>query len=531
VKNKGLVAAIVGALVLGGIAFAAVRFVLRSSEDSAIELVPAESFAYGNVFFRPSNGQKMAIEDILEAAGQDPDETTGALTELIDRGLEQCDATFEDDVDPYLGKQAAFFFLTPEDAEEQPDGAFLVDTENEDGVRDLIEKCIDTLEIDAEPEDRNYKGFDYDFYEQEESAVGFVNNFMVFGTEVGFKSAVDTAEGADSLASSEAYLDVREKVNEDNLVFFYLDFGPFMELAEQSGQLTEEDRRALQLFGDAFEKSYAYSFFATSRGFVFESASPWPAQGSLAPAMKVLEAETHLEDLPEDAWLAFGIPEIGRLAAVVYETAAVFDPAGAQSGIEEFEEASGLGFNTHIVDGLRGGRLFVDNGIGPATRGALILETTDEDVGREIVDALRALAEQEGTLPLPLTLEGYDQGFTIVDPSSPAPVHLVVDGARIVAGFGDEATLAVLEGDESLAESPVFQDARDLLGEGYEPYLFVDLNVVVDAFDAFVAPSIPDYPQDRIGPITDALSHLTVGTKRDGDYVLQRMVIGAEQED
>jgi hypothetical protein len=173
----------------------------------------------------------------------------------------------------------------------------------------------------------------------------------------------------------------------------------------------------------------------------------------------------------------------------------------------------------------------VDNGIGPGTRGAVILETSNEGVAQDIVDALRQLALDEGTPPLPLTLEGYDQGFTIVDPSAPDEGHVVVDGNRIVAGFGDDATRAALETEEPLAESEVFQDARDLLGDGYEPYLFVDLNVVVNAFDTFVAPSIPNYPRDRIGPITDALSHLTIGAKRDGDYVLQRMVIGAEQEE
>jgi Protein of unknown function (DUF3352) len=530
-KNKTMLLVIAGVLALSGIAFAAVRFVFRASEDNAIELVPENSFVYGNVFFRPSNAQKMAIEDILEAAGQDPDETESAFIDLIDRGLEECNARFEDDVDPWLGKQAAFFFTSPEDSGEDPDGAFLVAVDDEGAARDFIDKCREVLDVGDDPESRSYKGFDYDLYADDATAFGFVNGFMLVGTEDGFKEAVDTAEGGDSLAESKKYRDVRDRVNEDNLVFFYADFGPLFEFAEDAGEITEEDRRALELFEGTFDSPYAFTMFATSRGLVFESASPWPTDGPLAPLLEIFEADTGLDDLPADAWLALGIPEVGRLAGAVYETAAQVQPAEAQAAIEEFENTSGLSFQEHIVDGLRGTRLFVDNGIGPGTRGAVVIETSGEDVARDLVDAFRRVALSEGTPPLPLTLEGYDVGFTVVDPSAPDEGHVVVDGNRIVAGFGDEATLSALEGDEPLAQSEVFQDARVLLGDGYEPYVFVDLNVVVGAFDAFVAPTIPDYPRDRIGPITDALSHLTVGVKRDGDYVLQRLVIGTEQEE
>jgi Protein of unknown function (DUF3352) len=529
-KNKTLIAALIGAVVLGGIAFAAVRFVFRPSEDNAIELVPEDSFAYGNVFFRPSNGQKMAIEDLLEAAGQTPDETQGAVIDLIDRGLDECDANFEEDVDPWLGTQAAFFFTPPEEATEDPGGAFLVDVNDEGAVRALIDKCSDVLNVEEEPEGRSYRGFDYDFYPDGQTAFGFVDGFMVGGNEDGFKAAVDTAEGGDSLARSDDYRDMRDRLNADNLAFAYFNLGPVMNLIEESGEFTEEDRRAFELFEGTFDNPFGYAVFATSRGIVFESASSWPSGGPLASLGDIFEAETRLDDLPSDAWLAFGIPEIGRVADGIYEAAVQLSPTEAQSAIADFESESGLDFQTHIVDGLGGARLFIDNGIGPGTRGAMILETTGEDVARDLVDALRDLALQEGTPPLPLSLEGYDQGFSVVDPSAPDEVHVVADDNRIVAGFGDEATLAALEGGEPLGESEVFQDARDLLGDGYEPNLFVDLNVVVGAFDTFVAPSIPDYPRDTIGPITDALSHLTVGVKRDGDYVLQRFVIGTEEE-
>lgn len=533
-RKKPLIVALVAALAVTGIAFAAASLFFGPSEDKAISLVPSDAFAYGYLFVRPSNGQKMAIEDILEAAGQTPDEVQDSLLELLDRGLEECDATFEDDVDPWLGGQVAFFFTAPDEVTEDPDGAALVATRDQGGAEDFLAKCREVLDVGEERAAKTYKGFDYQVYENEEMAVGFVEGFLVAGTENGFKATVDVAGGEESLASSDRFKEMTAKVNDDNLALIYLNLRPAVEAARQLEEIAPEEEQVLDLFGDSFDKPYATTFFATSEGFVIESANPWPSDGPLGPVLEIVERKTGLDELPADSWFAIGFPDVGGLAGVIYETALEFEPEEAQAAIGRFEAESGLDFQDDIVDGLGNVRLFVSNGIGPSTRGALVVQTSDEDTSVELLGAVRRALESDPSLASairPLSLEGHDQGFTVSAPGAPDVFHVVVAGSRIVGGFGDGATLDALDGDEPLESSEVFRNARELLGDGYEPYLFLDLNVVVDAFEAFVAPSIPNYPEEEVEPIIDAITHLTVGAKRDGDYILERVVIGAEQGD
>jgi hypothetical protein len=553
VKRKAVLIVLVGALVIAGVAFAAVSYFFGSSEDKAISLVPSDAFLYGNVFIRPSNGQKMAIEDILEAAGQTPDELQDSFSQLVDRGLEECDASFEDDVDPWLGSQVSFFFVAPDEATEDPDGAALIQTKDEAGAEDFLDKCREVLDLGGssfqtgsgsieeqplirpndEPEAKTYDGFDYRLYESD-VAIGFVEGFLVAGTEGGFRAAVDVAQGEESLAGSARFEAVRSKVTTDNLAMFYLNPGPALEAAREVGQIGPDEEQAFEVFGDAFARPSAATFHATSEGFVFESASPWASDGPLSPVLDILEQETGLDDLPSDAWFAAGFPAVGTLADVVYQTALQFQPEDTQAAVGQFEAQSGLDFEQDVVDGLDGVRLFVSNGIGLGTRGAVVIETSNEGTTGRLLAAIERAVKSDPDFALavqPLGLEGYEDGFTLAVPGAPEAFHVVVFGKRIVGGLGESAVSDALQSDEPLRDSQVFKNARELLGDGYEPYVFLDLKVVTGALENLFALTAPDNPTEDVEPILDAISHLTIGAKRDGDYILQRVVIGAEQEE
>ena len=171
----------------------------------------------------------------------------------------------------------------------------------------------------------------------------------------------------------------------------------------------------------------------------------------------------------------------------------------------------------------------MSGGIGPGTRGALIVETSTVGIASDVVGALRDVAQDQGVVTQELGLAGHDDGFSFTDPSATDSIHVVADGERIVAGFGTDATLAVLEGDESLAETEKFAGATELLGD-YELYFYLDLDPPLAAFRNLLAPRIPGYPAESLDPFLDAASHLSGGAKRDGDYVMQKLIVGVEEE-
>ena len=538
---KVLIAALAAIVVVGGAAIAITRFIFRPSSDEAIALVPEDAQFYLNVFMRPSNGQKSAIEDLLEAGDVTADEATDRIAEVVNRALEDVGLTFEEDIDPTVGNQAAIFasdFGATLDSDaaltdETPgsmEAALLVAIKDQAQAEELIDVADEQSDADITGVE-SYEGVEYTLYE-DDSAVGFVEDFAVVGTEAGFKAVVDTANGGDSLGSSDAYQDVTGRLNDDNLGLLYFNFATIVDEARESGTLTPEDESSLEMLGDSVEKPYAIAAYADSEGIVVESAIPIPTEGTVSELFDVLTQETNVEDLPGDSWIALGVPDVGRIAELFFEIGTQLEEIAEadMTEIEEgFEAETGLSLREHVFDGLQGLRFFISGGIGPGTRGAVILEAVEEGVATDIVDALRGLAEEQGLAVSDLDLEGYESGFSFIDPTATDSVHVVRDRGRIVAGFGEEATRAALEGGDSLAESEKFGGATELLDD-YEPYIYLDLDPPLAAFRNFVAPTITDYPAATLDPLLDAASSIAAGSRRDGDYLMQRLILGVETE-
>ena len=540
-STKVLIGALAAIVIVGGAAIAVTQYIFRPSNDEAIELVPEDAQFYLNVFMRPSNGQKTAIEDLLEAGDVTADEATDRIAEVVDRALEDVGLTFEEDIDPTIGNQAAVFASDfgatldsttplPDQPPEAMEAALLVAIKDRDKAEELIDVADEQTDAEITGVE-TYEGFEYTIYE-DESAVGFVEGFAVVGTEAGFKAVVDTANDGDSLGSSDAYQDVTGRLHDDNLGILYLNFASIVQEARQSGSLTEQDENSLEMLGDSLEKPYAIAAHADSEGIVVESAIPIPSEGTVSELFDVLTRETNVEDLPGDSWIALGAPEVGRIAELFFEIGTQLEEFTDEDMAEleaQFEAQTGLSLRAHVFDGLKGVRFFISGGIGPGTRGAVILDTTDEGVAADIIGVLRGLAEEQAVAVSDLDLEGYETGFSFIDPTATDSVHVVGDGARIVAGFGEDATRAALEGGDSLAESEKFGGATELLDD-YEPYFYLDLDPPLAAFRNFIAPTITDYPAATLDPLLDAASSIAVGGKRDGDYLMQKLILGVEQE-
>src|SRR5215207_8318615 len=125
--------------------------------SGAAELVPAGSVMYGEATLKPDGDQKEAIDTILAkfpGGGQAGDK----LKDLIEKGLRESDApiSFKNDIEPWLGDEAAFFVSSIGKSGDARSAAGLIATEDEDKARDALEKSAE-----GEVTKRSYQDVEY----------------------------------------------------------------------------------------------------------------------------------------------------------------------------------------------------------------------------------------------------------------------------------------------------------------------------------------------------------------------------------
>jgi hypothetical protein len=104
---------------------------------------PSDSIVFVEGAIKPEGDLKDSLDSILERFPNGED-VGGRLIEEFDSSVKEdgSDVTYEDDIEPWLGETAAFYATTFEagsDGEtDLQDGAFIVETTDEDQARDKI---------------------------------------------------------------------------------------------------------------------------------------------------------------------------------------------------------------------------------------------------------------------------------------------------------------------------------------------------------------------------------------------------------
>ena len=103
-------------------------------EGRAAALVPETADLYVNVYVDPSNGQKRALRDLL---GTEGDTVAGDIEALFDPVFETTGIDFEEDIDPWLGREVALFHQSESFGPKGAAVAVLVETTDLDAAREL----------------------------------------------------------------------------------------------------------------------------------------------------------------------------------------------------------------------------------------------------------------------------------------------------------------------------------------------------------------------------------------------------------
>jgi hypothetical protein len=521
-KVVGIVVAV--AVVAGVAGWAIVDAFMGPNNDTAIAHAPADSFIYVNAWLNPSRNQKSAIRDLLEKFDKapTPDEAKGVLVDFINGALSETGATFEADIEPWLGRQAAFYASDVESA--RPTLAALIATEDRDATQEMIDG-FDERE-DNEPEPKSYEGVDYNYYAEEQVASGFIGDFWVFGTESGFEASVDASEG-ESLADSARYERATGRLSGDHLALFYFDPGRLFEIAEASGELTSEDLANIRsLTGEDGGEPAAAILAVTTNGAFFEAAAPLSEE--VRAQLGSLTDPGLLPELPGESWLALGAGDLGASINRFLDQLGGAGLPGVDIDAfgQQFSAETGLDLQGDLLGWMGDVGVFVE-GSGLLTIGAgAVIETLDAVQSRETVDELGRLLLREGAPITPSVIEGYE-GFAIEIPGAPQPVNVLAGDEKVVIAFGATATTNAIDPDETLSDSEAFRRAADSLGDGYNASFFLDVDAVVALAESLGAGSDESYQND-VKPWLDPLSHVVFGTKLDGEVSVQKFVIGAQ---
>ena len=469
--------------------------------SGAAELAPAGSVMYGEATLKPDGDQKDAIDAILAkfpGGGQAGDK----LKDLIEKGLRESDApiSFKDDIEPWLGDEAAFFVSSIGKSEDARSAAGLIATEDEDKARAALEKSAE-----GKVTRKSYRDVEYLTDETEEAGAVF-DGFLVIGSEAGVKAAIDTSKGGEPLSDDDQYGNALDDATDDRLGLFYMNSPELLRAVRESGTPFPDS------FKRFFDEPVVATLDADEDGVVFEGTVP----EDLGRASFFGQASEIVTELPGESWLALGQSDFGQLLDFYVDAFA--GVAGGRDAIEQqFKAATGLDLRQDVIDWMGDFGIFVRGTSLPELDGALVIETEDEAASGRVIATLERVAKSEGQGDVQigrLAAPGGGDGFTARGAAIPKPIHVFQRDGRVVFAYGDAAASDAVGADDRLGDSPDYRAATESLGD-YDVSFYLLMQPIFDLVESTNAASDADWQHAK--PYLEPLGALVGGTSGDGD--------------
>src|SRR5262249_3864248 len=140
------------------------------------------------------------------------------------------------------------------------------------------------------------------------NAAGIVDDFLVAGTEKGFRSVVDVSQGAAPLSESKDYRAELATAPDSPFATVFADVPVILKGLETSGQITDTQRSALTEALGGIAKAPVF-LAATAR------SSQLALNGSIGALSRTVRLSGDdgalLKSLPGDSWAAFSLGSLG----------------------------------------------------------------------------------------------------------------------------------------------------------------------------------------------------------------------------
>ena len=482
-------------------------------------LVPADAALYVEAAVQPQGGRR---EDALAAAGKimRTDDPAAKLRGLIDEQLaEEGDGlTWERDFASWLGEEAGVWASNLQRGE--PSFAVIVASADADNAKSALARIEQTSE--SEYTGRSYAGLDYKV-DGDGMAHGIVDDFVVLGTESGFKRTADTRDG-DKLVDSERYEEAIGELEEDRLGHFYLDAKLVADAAlEQDSAAAGELEQFKSLLPLDKLGPITGAFTADGDGMTLDTVVTGVPEGPFRDLAQLWsgDASELLSELPGDAWTAFAAPHLGASAQSLSSRFA--GAIGSAAVAAQVKEATGLDLQADVFSWIGDVGVFVRGSDMATLDGALVIASTDDARAEAAFGKIVGLiGKQSGAPPRPVQVDGAGAAFAIAAPGAMRPVVLARGEGRVVAAYGEAAATAALAPDAKLGDAASFAAAEEILGDGLKPSFLLSMPEAIRLAEALGA---TDAEFAEVRPYLETLGVITSGGRAEGERVQSRMAV------
>lgn len=475
-------------------------------------LMPADAVFYVEAVVRP-DGELESDVEALAAKVLRTDDPGARIRELIDDAMrdERPNASFEEDIDPWLGDRVGITGINL--AAEEPNFVGAIAIKDAEAARAFIEQ--DT----GGGEERSYEGTDY-VLDDDDTYVGVIEDEFVglADTDAGFKRLVDAAKGR-GLAEVERFSSAMENLPDERMGALWVDPRAAIELAKASPNADAAAIGVLEQSVGSIPPITA-ALLADEDSATIESVAR-VAEGGDTPGLDALgEPPELLQQVPADATAALGIAQVGETVRTGLESVAGGLGSAVLGG--QLEQQLGLDLERDVLGWMGDAALYVSGDALADLGGALIVQATDAELAEAALPRIVGAALRGLGAPFePADVPGAEQAFAAPLQGGPGPLVLARSGDRVVLALGEQAAVAALDPEETIADSGLHERAAEAL-DGLAPVLVVDGESLA-ALISDAAALEPGFAQ--VEPYLELLDLAAAGGERDGDTVRQRFTV------
>ncbi|HLM50098.1 MAG TPA: DUF3352 domain-containing protein [Solirubrobacteraceae bacterium] len=490
-----------------------------TADTDPATIAPASSLAFAEVVVRPEGQAGDDAEALLHRVlARDPG---AALQRLAASTIDRTDWRWSE-IEPWLGRTMAVAVTGAPRAGGDADAVLILSARDPDDAQDALAAAGEREGGGGRAREREYRGVSY-LADPDGTAAAVVGGFAVLGTDRGLRSVIDAEEGDEdrALATSPAYRGATAALSggDDRLMTAYVDTPRLTTLLRQAGG----GANAALLEGlreGAARAPVAAGAVVEGRTARLEVAGP----ASAGPAPDRTAADV-VAGQPADAWLAAGVPALGRQLQQALARFAAAAPGAPETLEGAVRDATGLDVERDLLGwvgdvGVFGiGRSILDFG-----GGVRIASTTPTGAARfvarleALARGLQRRARAAGT-PEAVQVDAVAGGFQLRTPQLPLPLGVTSQRGGVTIGIGAAPAPAT-----RLQGTPLYRQAAAALGGGVRPSFLLELGPALAALRASGLTAGAPGPERTLRTL-DRLGIVAAGSSRRRDTLLQRLAI------